>query len=219
MKQSKLDQKDMEQTSQNWYSVFVPWDLNQVSLDELFLILCHLWRPFGNDFRPLKRLLSQHQHTPTPLELHLKGDMETKIPQTKRQSNWTSRLKKTEMKIAPIQNVADIFMFFDEKKSKVWSILPLAPTSIRVLRPERVNWSSGGFTGRLLQLDVSNMISVFEDIRWYVLHSIRGIFVGIRRGEKHSKGLMHSALLECFVNRGHPKYGHFEGFLMRDPVT
>jgi len=94
MKQSKLDQKDMEQTSQNWYSVFVPWDLNQVSLDELFLILCHLWRPFGNDFRPLNRLLSQHQHTPTPLELHLKGDMETKIPQTKRQSNWTSRLKK-----------------------------------------------------------------------------------------------------------------------------
>lgn len=152
MKQSKLDQKDMEQTSQNWYSVFVPWDLNQVSLDELFLILCHLWRPFGNDFRPLKRLLSQHQHTPTPLELHLKGDMETKIPQTKRQSNWTSRLnKKQRWRLHPFKMSLIFLYFLMRKKSKVWSILPLAPTSIRVLRPERVNWS-GGFTGRLIQL-------------------------------------------------------------------
>ena len=219
MKQSKLDQKDMEQTSQNWYSVFVPWDLNQVSLDELFLILCHLWRPFGNDFRPLKRLLSQHQHTPTPLELHLKGDIEKNNTTNKETIKLDIKVKKNRDEDCTHSKCPWYFLiFFDEKKSKVWSILPLAPTSIRVLRPERVNWS-GGFTGRLLQLDVSNMISVFEDIRWYVLHSIRGIFVGIRSGEKHSKGLMHSALLECFVNLGHPKYGHFEGFLMRDPVT
>ena len=161
MKQSKLDQKDMEQTSQNWYSVFVPRDLNQVSLDELFLILCHLWRPFGNDFRPLKRLLSQHQHTPTPLELHLKGDMETKIPQTKRQSNWTSRLKKKQRwRLHPFK-MSLIFLYFLMRKN------PRSEASYlwRQLQSEsfglRVNWSSGGFTGRLLQLGVQYDFSVW----------------------------------------------------------
>lgn len=77
-----------------------------------------------------------------------------------------NQVTKTEMMIAPIQNVADIFWCIDEKNLNLRSE---ASYLWRQLQSEsfglRVNWSSGGFTGRLLQLDVSNMISVLEDIR------------------------------------------------------
>ena len=116
MKQSKLDQKDMEQTSQNWYSVFVPRDLNQVSLDELFLILCHLWTPIWEWFWVLK---TAPKPTPTyanptwtaPERRH--GNKNTTNKETIKLDIKVK--KKTEMKIAPIQNVADIYIFWWEK--------------------------------------------------------------------------------------------------------